>query len=72
MLAQSGRFLGLDFNDSSFCICLSFNGGRSLKNVLLGGGGGGRGGGGGGTFARDELFDKVGAPLHKKMSFLNN
>lgn len=31
--------------------------------VLLGGGGGGRGGGGGGTFARDELFDKVGAPV---------
>jgi len=38
-------------------------GGRSLRTVRLGGGGGGRGGGGGGTFARDELFDKVGAPL---------
>jgi hypothetical protein len=62
MLAQSGRFLGLDFSDSNFCICVSFRGGRSLRIVLPGGGGGGRGGGGGGTFARDELFDRVGAP----------
>lgn len=62
MLAQSGRFLGLDFSDSSFCICLLFRGGRSFRTFLLGGGGGGRGGGGGGMFARDELFDKVGAP----------
>jgi len=63
MQAQSGRFLGLDFSASSFCICVSLSAGRSLRIVvLLGGGGGGRGGGGGGTFARDELFDKVGAP----------
>lgn len=34
-----------------------------MRIVLPGGGGGGRGGGGGGTFARDELFDKVGAPV---------
>jgi len=39
-----------------------------LRIVRLGGGGGGRGGGGGGKFARDELFDKVGAPWHKKFS----
>ena len=63
MLAQSGRFLGLDFSASSFCICESLSGGSSLRITLLGGGGGGRGGGGGGTFARDELFDKVGAPV---------
>lgn len=62
MLAQSGRFLGLDFNISSFCIWQLLSNGRSLRIVLLGGGGGGRGGGGGGIFARDELFDKVGAP----------
>lgn len=68
MLAQSGRFLGLDFSASSFCICVSLSGGRSLRIVLPGGGGGGRGGGGGGTFARDELFDKVGAPWCRKFS----
>lgn len=62
MLAQSGRFLGLDFNISSFCIWLVLSAGRSLSTVLLGGGGGGRGGGGGGMFALDELFDNVGAP----------
>lgn len=31
--------------------------------VRAGGGGGGLGGGGGGMFARDALFDKVGAPV---------
>jgi len=62
MLAQSGRFLGLDFNISNFCIWLSLRSGKSLRTVRLGGGGGGRGGGGGGKFARDELFDNVGAP----------
>lgn len=65
MLAQSGRFLGLDFKISNFCICWLLSGGRSLRIVLLGGGGGGRGGGGGGMLALDELFDNVGAPAKK-------
>lgn len=71
MLAQSGRFLGLDFNASNFCIWSSLRSGRSLRIVLLGGGGGGRGGGGGGMFARDELFDKVGAPWYIRKSLFS-
>lgn len=37
--------------------------------VRAGGGGGGLGGGGGGIAALDELFDSVGAPGRKKVSF---
>lgn len=63
MLAQSGRFRGLDFSISSFSCCDSLSGGRSFKICLPGGGGGGRGGGGGGIAALEELFDRVGAPV---------
>lgn len=62
MLAQSGRFLGLDFNISNCFSWFSVNGGISLRIERLGGGGGGLGGGGGGMAALDELFDNVGAP----------
>lgn len=70
MLAQSGRFRGLDFSISSFSCCDSFNGARSFRIVRLGGGGGGRGGGGGGIAALEELFDSVGAPIYKEILFL--
>lgn len=71
--AQSGRFLGLDFNISIVFCCFSVNGARSFKIFLDGGGGGGLGGGGGGMAALDELLDNVGAPMSKikKFHFLN-
>lgn len=70
--AQSGRFLGLDFNMSSILLCLLDNCGKSFRIDLAGGGGGGLGGGGGGIAALDELFESVGAPENLRLNFYSN